>query len=396
MAFPRLNNISFWLLPPSLILLLLSSLVENGAGTGWTVKKKLSYYSDIVFNKPYSMRKNLFFGCKSSSLFYTIEKYLHTWRLFAWIIYYYNNLIHQRLNVGHLISNLSAIQINKKTLSENKFIFYMWLVGFTDGAGSFYINKLNGSLYFNLSQNSYNLKLLYFIKRQLGVGQIFVDKNEMAHYRIRDHLTIEKVIFPIFDKYPLLTTKYYNYLKFKEAYFILTDNFLSFDDKNILLFNIINSKLPKNYISPAWALVNNNVINFETASQVMSKPWLIGFTEAEGSFYFLDKTPNSLVHAFEISIKLDKIVLQAIKHILGISTNVKFTKLNLFSISTTNSRAIENIIKYFKNTMKGMKSLDYRIWSRSYTKYKGNFFALNKIRNLIKIIRKRRNTLDKL
>ena len=75
MAFPRLNNISFWLLPPSLILLLLSSLVENGAGTGWTVKKKLSYYSDIVFNKPYSMRKNLFFGCKSSSLFDTIEKY---------------------------------------------------------------------------------------------------------------------------------------------------------------------------------------------------------------------------------------------------------------------------------------------------------------------------------
>ena len=128
----------------------------------------------------------------------------------------------------------------------------------------------------------------------------------------------------------------------------------------------------------------------------MSKPWLIGFTEAEGSFYFLDKTPNSLVHAFEISIKLDKIVLQAIKHILGISTNVKLTKLNLFSISTTNSRAIENIIKYFKNTMKGMKSLDYRIWSRSYTKYKGNFFALNKIRNIIKIIRKRRNTLDKL
>ena len=128
----------------------------------------------------------------------------------------------------------------------------MWLVGFTDGAGSFYINKLNGSLYFNLSQNSYNLKLLYFIKRQLGVGQIFVDKNEMAHYRIRDHLTIEKVIFPIFDKYPLLTTKYYNYLKFKEAYFILTDNFLSFDDKNILLFK------NKEYLIQGVTLIQSN------------------------------------------------------------------------------------------------------------------------------------------
>ena len=143
MAFPRLNNISFWLLPPSLILLLLSSLVENGAGTGWTVLvslllifkelvilDKLSYYSDIVLKKPYSMRGTLLLGSKSSSLFNTIEKCLLTWRQFAWIIYF--KVIHQRLNVGHLISvhNLqsgwSTIQmnVNKNTLSENKDIFY--------------------------------------------------------------------------------------------------------------------------------------------------------------------------------------------------------------------------------------------------------------------------------
>ncbi len=72
MAFPRLNNISFWLLPPSLILLLVSSLVEQGAGTGWTVKNKLSYYSDIILNKLYSMRETLQLGCKCS-LFITIS-----------------------------------------------------------------------------------------------------------------------------------------------------------------------------------------------------------------------------------------------------------------------------------------------------------------------------------
>lgn len=59
MAFPRLNNVSFWLLPPSLILLLVSALVESGAGTGWTVYNKLSYYSDIICIKSYSMRENL-------------------------------------------------------------------------------------------------------------------------------------------------------------------------------------------------------------------------------------------------------------------------------------------------------------------------------------------------
>jgi cytochrome c oxidase subunit 1 len=68
MAFPRLNNVSFWLLPPSLILLLVSSLVENGAGTGWTVKDKLSYCSNIVIKKLYSMRENFQLGNKCSSL----------------------------------------------------------------------------------------------------------------------------------------------------------------------------------------------------------------------------------------------------------------------------------------------------------------------------------------
>lgn len=34
--------------------------------------------------------------------------------------------------------------------------------------------------------------------------------------------------------------------------------------------------------------------------------------------------------------------------------------------------------------MKGMKSLEYKIWARSYNKYKNNFNKLYKIRNLVK------------
>lgn len=289
--------------------------------------------------------------------------------------------------------------MNKKSLLENKEIFYQWLVGFTDGDGTFSINRQSNnkwSLTFKLSQSTYNLRLLYFIKSQLGVGQLNIEKNNMANFRIRDRLLLKSIIFPIFDKYPLLTTKYFNYIKFKEAYSVLSDNSLSSTEKNTIMTKIVNSKPSVNYISPAWLLVNNNVTNFESASKVMSKPWLIGFTEAEGSFYLVAKSTNRLVHAFEITQKLDKIVLVAIKYILGISTNVKIFKTGSFSIVTTNSRAIENIIKYFNHTMKGMKSLEYRIWSRSYTKYKGNFIALNNIRNRVRVIKKRKNTLDKL
>jgi hypothetical protein len=37
--------------------------------------------------------------------------------------------------------------------------------------------------------------------------------------------------------------------------------------------------------------------------------------------------------------------------------------------------------------MKGMKSFEYRVWSRSYSKYKGNCTALKIIRNRVRSIK---------
>jgi len=399
MAFPRLNNISFWLLPPSLILLLLSALVENGAGTGWTVKDKLSYYSNVIINKLYLMQETpLSFSYGSNYLFYILNgmvKMLLTWGQFAWL----NKFNHQRLNVEHP-SNFTTVSslynsnknnnINfspsglKQTLNKNKELFYQWLVGFTDGDGSFSIANQNGkwSLTFKLSQHEYNARLLYFIKKQLGVGNINKEtKTKMVNYRIRDRNKLNEVIFPIFDKYPLLTSKYFNYLKFKEAYSILENKNLTKAQKDELLLALVKKVSSEDYISPAWNIVNNIVSNTNQANMVMSKAWLIGFTEAEGSFYLVNKSKDRIVHGFEITQKLDLIVLSAIGCILGIKTSSKKT---YHTVVTTNSRSIQNIIKYYHNTMKGMKSLEFRIWARCFVKHKGDFSKLNEIRNKIR------------
>jgi hypothetical protein len=67
-----------------------------------------------------------------------------------------------------------------------------------------------------------------------------------------------------------------------------------------------------------------------------------------------------MTHAFEITQKLDKIVLTSIGFILGMIV-VKKKKKTYFSVVSTNSKTINDIILYYYSTMKGMKSLEYRI-----------------------------------
>lgn len=315
-------------------------------------------------------------------------------RQYAWdqTIIMFSSL--QRLNVEHPNIHDHSSRINKSKYYENKDNFHQWLVGFTDGDGSFTVSRSKDgkwTLFFKLTQSTYNLRLLYFIKTQLGVGSVYVNQDNLkADFRIRDRKTIGSVILPIFDKYPLLTSKYHSYSKFKEAYNILENSNLTTQEKDILLLELINKQMPDNYISPAWSIVNYEITNTQEAKLVMSKYWIVGFTEAEGSFYLVSKSPTRIVHGFEITQKLDVIVLKAISLILGIN----FAKKNTYyTVVTTNSRAIENIISYFQNCTKGMKAVEFRIWARSYVKHKGNYEKLSKIREIVRNLRSTR--LDK-
>lgn len=218
----------------------------------------------------------------------------------------------------------------------------------------------------------------------------------MASFRVRDRKTLGSVIIPIFDKYPLLTTKYFNYAKFKKAYSILENSKLTVLERNRLLEDLKSTKPAESYISPAWDGVTLPLADANEAHKVMSKPWLVGFVEAEGSFYLVTKDAKRIVHGFGITQKLDVVVLEAIRHILHISTKVVFkNKYNHYMIDTTNSRAISNVSEYFLNTMKGMKSVEYRIWSRSFKNNKGDFEKLYKVQELLRKLRtvKADNTL---
>ena len=317
------------------------------------------------------------------------------------------NMYINAIAIFNVISNSVSFSKNPSETQRNAFSsgivnnstnFKEWLIGITDGDGTFYFAKTKKGIWtfsFQIGQSNYNLRLLYYIKSMLGVGSVSATdaKDNTAHYRVRNIQHIIQYILPIFDAYPLLTSKYFNYDLFKKAILIMNDSSLSNQEKDEKIFYLKAQCLPNNYISPAWNSVNNQVTSIVDAMSVMTKSWLIGFTEAEGSFYIVKKGPLRLVHAFEITQKLDKIVLEAIAFILGLKVTTKKTYM---TVVTTNPKSIENSISYYFKTMKGMKALEYRIWARSFTKKakaSGGFEYMTKIKNLMRTIRSIR--LDK-
>lgn len=436
MSFARLNNISFWLLPPALVCLVTSTLVESGAGTGWTViinEMICSYKMSLDAWK--TLYNYIIYLLKYSIYINKLVKMFNIIGLYASIIY--NYLILQRLNVTKLKYNYLINKIYKSDFNINE-----WLVGFTDGNGIFNINinMTNNKIIitYKISLNKKNTQLLYKIKSYLGVGSVIYDnKTNIASYLIIDKKYLINIIIPIFDKYPLLTNKRYNYLKFKECLLISNNNLLTKNEKLLIINNINNNIFSLDlyslnkyniYISDAWKniykkwnikenlfyllinindgiliysykdIINNiNSILINDINNIITKSWLIGFIEAKGSFLIIKISSNPLKckHSFELIQKLDYIVIYSIKLLLNINSSIILKSLYIsnknylfYKLETINNSNIEYIINYFrynnyKSIFLGIKSYEYRIWSRTYIKYKGNYLKLLKIKNLL-------------
>ena len=176
--------------------------------------------------------------------------------------------------------------------------FFQWLVGVVDGNGDFSFNCYNNSwqFYFKISQSSYNRRLLYFIKSNLRVGKVtVVEKNNAAHYRVRDSQILMEQILSICEEYPLLTYKSLLFDLFKKALLIKLskpDNWfnqikelkIEYNKIKILSRDCKSNELPKSIKSPVWKTVSDYSSEHQV-KRIMTKAWLVGFIEAEGSFY---------------------------------------------------------------------------------------------------------------
>lgn len=75
-----------------------------------------------------------------------------------------------------------------------------------------------------------------------------------------------------------------------------------------------------------------------------------------------------LSHSFGLTQKIDKHVLEHIGKELHINASVAFRKTkqgSYYRLETTARKSLCHIRDYFRGSLLGAKSLEYRIWSRS-------------------------------
>lgn len=130
----------------------------------------------------------------------------------------------------NILSHPNFLDFNKTinlTLNSDKDFKNFWLAGFSDADASFQIkflvrntkqNRTEVRLNFQIDQKKNNLLLL--IKEFLG-GNIGYRKSLDTYYYGSTSFGSAKKVINYFDRYPLLSSKYVNYFKWRKAYIII-------------------------------------------------------------------------------------------------------------------------------------------------------------------------------
>lgn len=261
---------------------------------------------------------------------------------------------------------------------------------------------------------SYNYRALAYIKTQLGIGTIgFVSSSNMLQYRIRNRAHLSSHIFPIFDRFPMISAKHFDFLRVKEAYKVLENNLLDSNEKDAQLVQIYQSKKsqdPKN-LPPVWekALGKSRIkelkhdqfssLRYDEACNLITPYWLSGFTEADGSFYIVckDRHNQRFCHGYGITQKNSLFVLKAIRARLRIKQQIRHRVIpksgsSFWCLDTTNKRVIQSISKLLCGKIRGMKAIEFRIW-QSALNHKGDSERLAKIQAQMRKLRSYRALL---
>ncbi len=251
------------------------------------------------------------------------------------------------------IKEISAeVDLTSQRLNAENLIPY--LVGLFEGDGWFSVSKKGVYVIYEvgIELHERDIQLLYKIKTWLGVGVVGIRKDrEICYFRVRNKEHLKKNVLPIFQKYPILSVKQYDYLRLESE----------------LIAGTIYSKDLKEYKRPAEE--SNTISSILSTSYFYS--WLVGFIEAEGCFSTYTAKNGSEVASFDISQTHANNLITAIGIHFYHTGKPFLDKTNSSKLKISSVRGVENVIKFIQGApmqLQGHKKLSYLLWIKKLRK----------------------------
>lgn len=230
--------------------------------------------------------------------------------------------------------------LRRETPSQS---FLEWLVGFTEGDGSFTINS-RGTSIFIITQSTGDVQVLEYIQRTLGFGRVVTQGPSTSRF-IVENIAGVTLLVALFNGNLVFPLKQASFALFLEAF-----------NKRFSSPSGGGGQLPlRGRVEFIPSLVTPTFNDF----------WLSGITDAEGCFScsFLG---NSNAYRFRFLLaQLGEINLAILKHITTLigGTIRPHSKKGVYELTINGVRNMERVFKYFDtHPLYTKKAKSYLVW----------------------------------
>ena len=219
------------------------------------------------------------------------------------------------------------------------FEFLTWLVGFSEGDGSFIVQKTRNTLQFVITQSTQDISVLHYIKDNLGFGKVIKQGERTSRYIVQD-LSNLYLILLLFNGNIVLPSRKVNYKHFLD----------NFNQK-------VNSSKIIHYKEIAYQV--NNI------TPSLQNSWLSGFTDAEGCFTvsFL-KNSNAFRLRYIVTQKgdINLPILSSLILLFNAGAIEGHSVKSNYSYILSGERKCYSIYDYFKHfPLKSKKAISYEL-----------------------------------
>lgn len=191
-------------------------------------------------------------------------------------------------------------------------------------------------------------------------------KNTKCRFSVRKKKDLINIILPIFEKYPMLSNKAFQFFRFKT---VLLANLIYFEQMQHYLESTDYLRMLLMF-SDIQANVLESLKNEKTVPNYF-KHWLVGFIEAEACFSIYPLRPTKeatyYVASFEIGQNNAEPLLKAIQNFLNLRTKIsKKKKSHFYQLKVTSIQCISNVVFFLEydstSPLLGYKKQQYVLW----------------------------------